>query len=159
MHFSGPFPSPICLNIPHNWASVEQTRTSVLVQRELSHFDRKTVHPEIFLLRLQLVPFPLYFLSFFFMCVCRGVEAVLLLSISTLSPVHTVQLILYPPCLAVKHSSHRIWSKLFLFLLVDSETSESLSYSHKDVKEFLWPAAIWCCIHGHKGQWGCFVFY
>lgn len=134
--FFVPFPSLIWLHVPHNWASAEQTMTSVLVQPELSHLTGRRCTQSCSDYGSN--SFPLLYPFVFLFYVRGGVESVLSLSISTLSlssshsPANFI-----PPVFGCKPQlTHRIWSKPFLFLLVDSESSESVSYNHKDVKDF-----------------------
>lgn len=99
---SVPFPSLIWLNtqLSQRWANDD---ICVSVVRVVTH-DRKTVHPELFQIWLQLFPSSVSFcLSFLCALGCCPHS----LYLNPLSfPVLTVQLILYPQCLTVNHSSH-----------------------------------------------------
>lgn len=112
--FSVPFPSLIWLNMPLIWASVEQTMTSVFVQPELSLMTgrrcRSTYGSSSFPL---LNPFCLSFL-----CARGGWVCPFAVPLCTLSLSHSPANFI-PPVFGRKALlTHRMWSKLFLFLLL-----------------------------------------
>lgn len=150
--FSVPF-HLIWLNMSHNWASAEQTMTSMLVQPELSHFTGRQRNLSCSAYSSNSVSCILFvFLFFFFLHAWGDCPFALPVSPLSLSSSHSRANFISPMFGCELRLSHRMWSLPACRKRVLSVSFTQARRYQEKLKRVPLTSSHRCCIHRNEGE-------